>query len=87
MILFLLSSHFQVLIDCRTTFQRMKELQASEGSCTEKLLRLSVETGGCSGFQYVFDLDDKANSDDRYSLKVQERSLASYMVSPVLTKM
>lgn len=63
---FLSLSHFQVLIDCRTTFQRMKELQESEGSCSEKLLRLSVETGGCSGFQYVFDLDDKANSDDRY---------------------
>ncbi|XP_030531730.2 iron-sulfur assembly protein IscA-like 2, mitochondrial [Rhodamnia argentea] len=45
--------------------QRMKELWESEGSCSEKLLRLSVETGGCSGFQYVFDLDDKANSDDR----------------------
>ncbi|MBA0581385.1 hypothetical protein Gorai_023566, partial [Gossypium raimondii] len=29
------------------------------------MLRLSVETGGCSGFQYVFDLDDKTNQDDR----------------------
>ncbi|KAK3437287.1 iron-sulfur assembly protein IscA-like 2, mitochondrial [Eucalyptus grandis] len=45
--------------------QRMKELQAAEGSLKEKMLRLSVETGGCSGFQYVFDLDEKANSDDR----------------------
>ncbi|KAK7829097.1 iron-sulfur assembly protein isca-like 2 [Quercus suber] len=44
---------------------RMKELQASEASGNEKMLRLCVETGGCSGFQYVFDLDDKANSDDR----------------------
>lgn len=45
----------------------MKELQASEASGNEKMLRLCVETGGCSGFQYVFDLDDKANSDDRYA--------------------
>ncbi|KAE8098553.1 hypothetical protein FH972_016606 [Carpinus fangiana] len=44
---------------------RMKELQASEALADEKMLRLSVETGGCSGFQYVFDLDDKTNSDDR----------------------
>ncbi|KAF8013335.1 hypothetical protein BT93_I1238 [Corymbia citriodora subsp. variegata] len=44
--------------------QRMKELQAAEGSLKEKKLRLSVETGGCSGFQYVFDLDEKVNSDD-----------------------
>ncbi|XP_021908829.1 iron-sulfur assembly protein IscA-like 2, mitochondrial [Carica papaya] len=44
---------------------RMKELQASEASEEEKMLRLGVETGGCSGFQYVFNLDDKTNSDDR----------------------
>ncbi|CAI0391855.1 unnamed protein product [Linum tenue] len=45
--------------------RRMKELQASERSTEEKMLRLGVETGGCSGFQYVFDLDDKLNPDDR----------------------
>jgi Fe-S cluster assembly iron-binding protein IscA len=44
----------------------MKELQAGEASDDEKMLRLTVETGGCSGFQYVFDLDGKTNSDDRY---------------------
>ncbi|KAL6585463.1 hypothetical protein OROMI_002107 [Orobanche minor] len=43
--------------------RRMKELQADEAS--EKLLRLSIEAGGCSGFQYNFSLDDKTNDDDR----------------------
>ncbi|XP_057971307.1 iron-sulfur assembly protein IscA-like 2, mitochondrial [Malania oleifera] len=45
--------------------RRLKELQDNEASAKEKLLRLSVETGGCSGFQYAFSLDDKTNSDDR----------------------
>lgn len=46
--------------------QRMKELQGTEALGGKKMLRLCVETGGCSGFQYVFDLDDKTSSDDRY---------------------
>lgn len=31
------------------------------------ILRLSVEGGGCSGFQYKFDLADAPESDDRVS--------------------
>ncbi|XP_058087666.1 iron-sulfur assembly protein IscA-like 2, mitochondrial [Magnolia sinica] len=45
--------------------RRMKELHSKEASAGGKMLRLSVEAGGCSGFQYAFLLDDKANSDDR----------------------
>ncbi|RLM62225.1 iron-sulfur assembly protein IscA-like 2, mitochondrial [Panicum miliaceum] len=45
--------------------RRIKELQAKEPSAEGKMLRLSVEAGGCSGFQYSFSLDDKKNSDDR----------------------
>jgi len=45
--------------------QRLKELHAKEPSAEGKMLRLSVEAGGCSGFQYSFALDDKKNSDDR----------------------
>lgn len=41
----------------------MQELQTGED--TEKMLRLSIEAGGCSGFQYKFSLDDETNSDDR----------------------
>lgn len=31
------------------------------------ILRLSVEGGGCSGFQYKFDLTDRADTDDAVS--------------------
>jgi len=43
--------------------QKLRELNA--GSDSTKMLRLVVEGGGCSGFQYKFDLDDSTNSDDR----------------------
>ncbi|CAK9188139.1 unnamed protein product [Ilex paraguariensis] len=43
--------------------RRMKELQVDEAK--GKMLRLSIEAGGCSGFQYTFLLDDKINADDR----------------------
>nr|KYP71124.1 hypothetical protein KK1_010368 [Cajanus cajan] len=45
--------------------RKMKELEAVESSADQRMLRLSVETGGCSGFQYAFNLDDRINSDDR----------------------
>ncbi|KAK9075153.1 hypothetical protein SSX86_003473 [Deinandra increscens subsp. villosa] len=43
--------------------RRMKELQAGEAK--EKVLRLSIEAGGCSGFQYNFALEETPNKDDR----------------------
>ncbi|KAL3536115.1 hypothetical protein ACH5RR_004576 [Cinchona calisaya] len=43
--------------------RRMRELQSQEGK--KKMLRLSIEAGGCSGFQYNFSLDDQINDDDR----------------------
>ncbi|GAQ82066.1 ISCA-like protein [Klebsormidium nitens] len=46
--------------------QRLKELQQEEGVSPDQLmLRLSVEGGGCSGFQYSFSLDSKLQPDDR----------------------
>ncbi|KAA8518577.1 hypothetical protein F0562_016051 [Nyssa sinensis] len=45
--------------------RKLKELQADEAAAKDKMLRLSIEAGGCSGFQYNFSLDDKTDIDDR----------------------
>jgi iron-sulfur cluster assembly accessory protein len=44
-----------------------------------RLLRVSVEGGGCSGFQYKFDLVEKPSPDDL----VIERDQARVLVDPV----
>ena len=41
--------------------KRLSELYKKD---SERLLRVSVEGGGCSGFQYLFNLDTKFNEDD-----------------------
>ena len=43
------------------------------------ILRLSVEGGGCSGFQYKFDLDETAQADD----SVSETDGVKLLVDPV----
>lgn len=57
--------------------RRITEIMAAEP--TAKVLRLSVEGGGCSGFQYKFDLVEAAASDDL----VLERSGAKVAIDPV----
>ena len=34
-------------------------------SCDTKILRVAVKGGGCSGFQYVFNIVAKVNEDDQ----------------------
>jgi len=42
--------------------KRIAAIGASEGRSV--MLRVAVEGGGCSGFQYQFDLVEAANQDD-----------------------
>jgi iron-sulfur cluster assembly accessory protein len=57
--------------------RRIAEIVAAEAGI--KALRVSVESGGCSGFQYKFDLVPKAEPDDT----VLERSGAKVVIDAV----
>ena len=56
--------------------KRIGEILKSEG--TGAMLRISVEGGGCSGFQYKFDVERAQASDDL----VIERNAAVVLVDP-----
>ncbi|WP_374346238.1 iron-sulfur cluster insertion protein ErpA [Phenylobacterium sp.] len=63
--------------------QRIRAIGAAEGRPI--MLRIAVEGGGCSGFQYQFDLVEHANDDD---LKVERDGAAALVdeMSLVLLK-
>ncbi len=44
--------------------KRINQLIAEQGN-DALMLRVAVSSGGCSGFQYGFDLDATVNDDDR----------------------
>lgn len=56
---------------------RISEIVTAEGR--DAALRVAVLAGGCSGFQYKFELDDTAQPDDL----VIERAGARVVVDPV----
>jgi iron-sulfur cluster assembly accessory protein len=56
--------------------RRIGEILKGEGSGA--MLRISVEGGGCSGFQYKFDVDHARTEDDL----VIERDAAVVLVDP-----
>ena len=57
--------------------RRIAEIAAGEPATP--LLRVAVEGGGCSGFQYKFDLVGRAEPDDI----VLERAGAKVLIDPV----
>lgn len=57
--------------------KRIAEVVADETD--NRILRVSVEGGGCSGFQYRFDLVAAADSDDL----VIERDGATVVIDPM----
>ena len=57
--------------------KRIAEIVAGEAAA--RALRVSVEGGGCSGFQYKFDLADAAEADD----SISETGGVKLVVDPV----
>jgi iron-sulfur cluster assembly accessory protein len=55
----------QTLTLTESAAQRVGAIAAKQGK--PAILRLSVEGGGCSGFQYKFDLTDTAEAEDAVS--------------------
>jgi len=46
------------VIITNSALTRIKEIKQKEEN-HEKFLRISISGGGCSGFQYIFELDNK----------------------------
>ncbi|QHQ37269.1 iron-sulfur cluster insertion protein ErpA [Algicella marina] len=64
----------------RVTDRAFAQLKAiTENAGTTKFLRVAVEGGGCSGFQYDIKLEDTASDDDI----VLEREGMAVLIDPV----
>jgi len=59
----------------KNALDRIKEITSKEGNIG-KFLRISISGGGCSGFQYIFELDDKSKEDDVKIASSGDKSLA-----------
>ena len=55
--------------------KRILEIRDQDNS-SQKFLRITVKGGGCSGYQYIFDLDDKNFDDDLIIYKNGEDVIA-----------
>jgi iron-sulfur cluster assembly accessory protein len=64
-------------------FDRLAEIAEAEGA--RKMLRVAVLGGGCSGFQYDFQLEDAAEADDLVLEKNGQAVLVDQTSLPFLT--
>jgi iron-sulfur cluster assembly accessory protein len=67
----------QTVVVTERAAQRIAEIL--RGEATESVLRVAVEGGGCSGFQYRFDIERGGAPDDL----IIERSGAKVVIDPI----
>jgi iron-sulfur cluster insertion protein len=60
-----------------SAIERIREIKEKKEN-HEKFLRISVLGGGCSGFQYVFELDDKILEGD---IKIAEEKSQIFAIT------
>jgi iron-sulfur cluster insertion protein len=58
-----------------SAFERICEIKQNPDN-HEKFLRVSISGGGCSGFQYIFELDNKTNDEDIEIAKKDSKLIA-----------
>lgn len=61
----------------QSAINRIKEVKGKIEN-GDKFLRITVSSGGCSGFQYVFSLDHQRNNDD---LEIYQEDSKTLVVS------
>jgi iron-sulfur cluster assembly accessory protein len=59
-----------------SAIERIEEIR-QKAENVEKFLRISVSGGGCSGFQYLFELDNKRLEGDVLILEKNSKIIAS----------
>ena len=60
-----------------SAFERIREIKQKDEN-RGKFLRVSISGGGCSGFQYIFELDEKSLEGD---IKIAEENSQTFAIT------
>jgi iron-sulfur cluster assembly protein len=58
-----MSSHTSDITITEAAGRKARELRTAEGRAENEVLRIGVQGGGCSGFQYLLEFDERRDDD------------------------